>query len=204
MATYDLRKDTRDKCINSIIDQLDDLVIINNSEEERDRTDNAKFFLLDRIRQPVYFFTLDDDLIYPPDYVSKTIEAIEEFECIVTYHGRKLNGVGLNYYKGHQQFTCLGKVDKAVELDVCGTGVTAFRTDYFHPRGLANCPLHRMSDLIFSLEAARQKKTIGVIPHEAGWITHIPNKETIYENEVVTGTPIQNHLADQIFILRNK
>jgi len=145
-------------------------------------------------------FLLDDDLIYPPDYVETMIKAIKEFDCIITLHGRLLLGKGLNYYKAHKGFHCLGTVQESIVIDVAGTGVTAFDTRYFHPKGLASDSRLRMSDLLFSLEAAKQQKTIGVIQHKAGWIKHINNRETIFDTES-NDCRIQNEIADKIYKL---
>lgn len=200
MATYDKRANTRGKAIDSIKYQLDELIVVDNSAHEVDRADNAKFKALDWFDEPCFMFLLDDDLIYPPDYVQKSIEAIEQFGCIITYHGRQLLGTGLNYYKAHKGFHCLGKVAENEVIDVAGTGVTAFSTEYFHPKGLANSPDLKMSDLVFSLAAARQGKQIGVIKHESGWIKHINNRETIFDTES-KDCRIQNEIADKIYKL---
>lgn len=165
--------------------------------------DNGKFFPLDFIIEDEIYFTLDDDLIYPPDYVKKTVEAIEKYNCIVTYHGRALSGTQLPYYKGHKAYRCLDKVDSDFVIDVAGTGVTAFDTRYFHPKGLAVSKDVRMSDLIFSLEAAKQDKIIGMLSHEAGWIKHIHNDETICQTEKKIGATRQQQIADEIYKLRN-
>ena len=62
----------------------------------------------------------------------------------------------------------------------------------------------KMSDLLVSLEAAKQEKTIGLMTHPRGWFKLIENKETIYDTEVKTGTPIQNQIANEIFELRHE
>ena len=206
MATYEARAKTRKRAIDSIEPQLDELHVIDNSWKgtKVDRADNAKFLALEGIKEPCFMFTLDDDLIYPPDYVAKTIAAIKEFGCIITHHGRQLLGEGLHYYKGHRAFKCLEHVQNNEIVDVPGTGVTAFDTRYFHPKGLADSPDLRMSDLVFGLEAAKQKKQIGIISHELGWIRHINNRETIYETESRNGIRRQNEIADEIYRLNNK
>lgn len=170
----------------------------------RNLTDNGKFHALDTLTEPEYYFTCDDDLVYPPDYVSKTIEAIQKFGCIVTYHGRILEYVGVNYYEHHQCFHCMNTVPQNIIVDVAGTGVTAFDTRYFHPKGLSIDDRQRMSDLIFSLEVAKQNKRIGIISHHAGWLKHTKNKETIHQTESMKGTPIQNSIADEIFKIKYK
>jgi hypothetical protein len=60
--------------------------------------------------------------------------------------------------------------DKEQVIDVAGTGVTAFRTDYFNPVDLWKSKDKRMSDLIFSLEAARSQKEITILQHKRGWL----------------------------------
>lgn len=175
-------------------------------------TDNGKFWELDQLKfkakvtdskhadEHEYYFTMDDDLIYPHDYVEKTIEAIKTYGTIITYHGRILLGTKRDYYRGHKSFHCLGDQRGNHKIDVCGTGVTAFDTRYFHPKGLANHEHQKMSDIIFSLEAAKQEKSIGCIAHKQGWIKDMKHEETIHMTES-RNCGIQNILADEIYTL---
>jgi len=202
IATYKPRVESLKRMLESIENQFDVINVYDN-EVMPNLTDNGKFIRLETITEPEYYFTLDDDLIYPPDYVSKTIEAIEKYGCIITHHGRQLQGTFLDYYTMHKTFRCLNDVHSAEIVDVCGTGVTAFRTDYFHPKGLAFDKRLRMSDLIFSLEASKQKKTIGVVPHECGWIKPIMNKESIFDTESLKGNAVQNGIANEIYLLNH-
>ncbi len=167
-----------------------------------DLTDNGKFYSLENITEPEIYLTCDDDLIYPPDYVKRVVEAIERYKCIVSFHGRQLLGTGMNYYTDHRAFLALLGVISDVKGDVVGTGVCGFDTRYFHPKGLAFSPDQKMSDLIFSLEAAKQGKQLGIISHAPNWIKHIDNKETIHSTESIKGTPRQNQIANEIFELR--
>lgn len=166
-------------------------------------TDNGKFLRLDDLMGSEYYFTMDDDLIYPPDYVQKTIDAIKKYGMIITYHGRTLTGIGKKYYYDHVMYRCLGNVNRDKKIDVCGTGVTAFDTRYFHPKGLADHKLKRMSDLTFSLEAAKQDKEIAVISHDTGWIRSIKHDDCIFNTESKKDTSDQNKLADEIYRLKH-
>lgn len=224
IATYPPRKESLKKMLKSIEGQFDFIRICANgytSEEaaelsqslgargtvfvpETDRTDNGKFVYLDVIEDDEYYFTLDDDLEYPSDYVEKTKSFIDEFGCIVTYHGRALIGKGLSYYKGHYQYHCLNEQSESLQIDVMGSGVSAFSTKYFKPLDIAHDQRMKMSDLLVSLEAAKQKKTIGLMPHSKGWLKLIENNETIYETETKKGTPIQNEIANEIYSLRHE
>lgn len=217
LATYPPRLDSLRRVISSIYDQFDEIRIYFNEYEKfpiiddaddkiincrgKNLTDNGKFFALDFIKDNEFYFTIDDDLIYPPDYVTTTIENIRRFGGIISYHGRKLLKKDVSYYKGHKGYHCLNAVKGNVKVDVCGTGVTAFDTRYFHPDLLAIHPKQLMSDLIFSLEAAKQGKRIGVMKHDAGWIKCISHKETIFNTESVKDQADQIEIANQIFDL---
>jgi hypothetical protein len=166
-------------------------------------TDNGKFYSLDKIKANEYYFTLDDDIIYPSDYVDKTIDFINQFGCIVSYHGRILKGLDLNYYRGHHFFHCNAEKKQSYKLDVCGTGVTAFRTDYFKPTNILNSEYKRMSDIVFSLEAAKQNKTIGLMTSSKDWIKPQMVIESIYRSEVNGSQTNQIKLANEIYRIKN-
>lgn len=205
MATFKGREPFRKKAIESLQNQTVqpyDIVVYDNEVEASDLTDNGKFFPLIMHSEPIYFFSVDDDLIYPKDYIHRTIEGIEKYNCIVTYHGRILKGQGLHYYRGHRGFRCLGTERHDIQLDVAGTGVTAFRTDYFNPRGIHRAKDLKMSDLVFSLEAAKQKKKIMHLAHRANWIKYqeVPHLQTIH-GQLANKCERQGQIADEIFRL---
>ncbi len=219
MATYPPRLESLKLTIASLYNQVDVIRIYFNEYDSfpalkdpdckiirmrgTNLTDNGKFAGLDLVKEPEYYFTCDDDLIYPRDYVSRTVEAIELYGCIVTYHGRGLTGKDLNYYQGgHDCYRCMYSVKGNFPIDVAGTGCTAFDTRYFLPRKLQYHALKRMSDLIFSLEVAECRKTIGVIGHEVGWIKHIEHEETIYATEVNKDQVFQIELANKIYDIK--
>jgi hypothetical protein len=223
IATYQPRMHSLKQMVASIYDQVDVINICFNEMEwdeiptffhhlydtgkvdifipDSNLTDNGKFLLLDeQSEEHQYYFSMDDDLVYPHDYVENTIEAIKTFGTIITYHGRILLGTQRDYYQGHKSFHCLGDQKGNHRIDVCGTGVTAFDTRYFHPKQLANHKHQKMSDIIFSLEAAKQNKSIGCIEHKQGWIKDIKHEETIHQTES-RNCHQQNQLADQIYKL---
>ena len=219
-ATYPPREKALIKAVESIIDQVDEVRIHFNEYTLQqiplhflnmekvfccvgdNLTDNGKFAPLSNFEfdtSKEYYFSCDDDIIYPSDYVEKTVANIKRYGIIVTYHGRKLQGLDRNYYRGHKAFRCLGEVTEDVVIDVAGTGVTAFDTRYFHPEGIAQDKRQRMSDLLFSLEASKQKKVIGCCSHEAGWINTIIHDENIYDTESRSQSGIQEQIANEIF-----
>lgn len=185
IATMSGREKNLQVTMESLSGQCDELHIYDNALESIDLADNGKFRFLDQYNEPIYYFSCDDDLIYPPDYVKKSISAVEKYGCIITYHGRYLLGSNRNYYTGHKVYRCLGHVENDHEIDVAGTGVTAFRTDYFNPTQLYQSEHKKMSDVIFSLEAAKQMKKIMLIGHDADWIV---DQKNIHPSKTIHGT----------------
>jgi hypothetical protein len=203
----------------SIIDQVDEVRICLNEFDavpdwligmdkvmagmpDRNLTDNGKFLALQQLVEPEYFFTMDDDLVYPPDYVDKTVERIERYGCIITYHGRLLLGKDIQYYSGHHFHHCLKAQEGDHYIDVCGTGVTAFRTDYFCPSDIAYHENQRMTDLVFSLEAAQQKKLIGICERPNLWLKPLEVKDSIFHHFQRNPKETQKKIANEIFEIK--
>jgi hypothetical protein len=197
IATMKGREESLKRTLESLRGQADQIRIYDNAKRDVDLTDNGKFYFLQEYKEPVYYFSCDDDLIYPPNYVKDMIEAIERTGTIVTHHGRILKGKGLKYYQGHRVFQCLRENTKEMLIHVAGTGVTAFRTDYFNPVDLYKSEDKRMSDCIFSLEAAKQGKRITVLQHSGNYFDHTDNKETIHSTESRNDWR-QSEIADEI------
>lgn len=164
-----------------------------------DLTDNGKFYGLDILTKPEYYFTLDDDIIYPPDYADVMVDNIGKYHAIVTIHGRILMGENLNYYKGHEFHHCTAENPDAFYLDVCGTGVTAFDTRYFKPEHLDQSEYKRMSDVVFSHAAAMQGRHIVCIEKPANWVKPLPVNDSIYSSEKNTKQEFQIKLCNEIW-----
>ena len=197
------RENQLKRTIKSLKNQVNEIHVYDNSRKKIDKEDNGKFFQLSKIKEPVYFFSCDDDIIYPEDYVSSMIEAIEEYGCIVAHHGRILIGKDVEYFCGHINFTFSNLNNFEDFIDVAGTGVCAFRTDYFNPENLHNEKILRNSDLMFSIEAAKQGKRMVILSHPQNWL--IAQKTTgfkISKDERHTGD-LRMKLANQIIDLKN-
>ena len=204
MATYGERTESVKLAMDSLKDQVDEIRLYDNEKHKDNLTDNGKFRYLEDYKEPVYYLSCDDDIIYPKDYVETCIEAIEEHQCIISFHGRILRGAGLDYYTKHTALSCLQSFVQTKEIDVCGTGVTAFRTDMFNGKDLYKAKDKCMSDLVFSLEATKQDVKIMHIGHYHGWLQAItqPIGQSIYDRHKGNCTR-QNELADKIWLLKN-
>jgi hypothetical protein len=164
----------------------------------RDLTDNGKYLGLETLEAPEYYLTLDDDIVYPENYASKTVENIERFGCIVTYHGRLLRGFNLDYYQGHKFYHCTSEQKDNFEIDIVGTGVTGFDTDYFKPEGLAYDKRQRMTDVIFSESATMQNKILGICAKPYNWIKPL-DTVGIFNHFQVNKHETQKQICNEIY-----
>lgn len=182
IATYHARRNYIGKVVSILEKQADIVHVYDNSKQSVNLTDNGKFYFLQLYKEPIYYFSCDDDIIYPDTYIEDMVQAIEKHRTIVTHHGRILKGKNISYYHGHDGFHCKKENTKERFIDVAGTGVTGFKTDYFNPVDIWKSENKKMSDLVFSLEAARQGKKITLLSHESGYINafYIPPSGTIY------------------------
>lgn len=158
------------------------------SVKDNSKGDAGKFFLYCQAPQAfdVWFFC-DDDLIYPADYVEKSLKRLKQFpKDVLSYHGRRLKPRPIgSYYNRHRVsgYRCLADVPN----DVCfghdgtlGTGVMFFNSGtldidwnwFEHPN---------MADIWLAKFAIEQKKRMIVLKHEEGWIRPQPVRSGIWE-----------------------
>ena len=210
LATIKSRSKTLQKVVDTIKDQVTTVrVYANDYTPEvqgdnvevytgKDYTDNSKFFWLPE-SEGVYL-SCDDDLLYPADYVEKIIEGLKKYPgCWLTFHGRKMLGLGLDYYRGHTVYRCLGDVDGDYEIDIPGTGVSAFHTRDFR-FDMKEWEYFRMSDIMAGQEIAKTGKKVICLSHRAGWIGHIDNPDAIYYSEL--GKQNQNTQSELVYRMR--
>ena len=207
-ATHEARKDSIDEAVASIIDQVHKVRVYYNDYIPEDRpwaqvvgpdyTDRSKFYFL---QENEIYFSCDDDICYPPNYVEMTLEKLEQHGGVITHHGRKLTGTGRHYYNGHETFHFKLPVYREGEIDVAGTGVSAFFTNEFMP-DIFQYDQDKMVDLLFSLEAAKKGVPITVVPHYKDWLEMIPTKSSIYSEEK-SDCREQSRLADEIYRLNH-
>lgn len=158
-------------------------------------TDNGKFAF---VRPNEYYFTADDDILYPSDYIEHTLERLTAYpECILTYHGRRLSGKGVRYYAGHTAYACLGDLMQDELIDVPGSGVMCFNTNVFSPEVL-RYGQNRMADILTGLEAVRQKVQIVCLAHGMGWLRDISPDGGIY-TDARQNDRIQSSLCDKLY-----
>lgn len=199
MATIPDRIDTLEMVLDSIVPQLDLLELALNGFRSvpyfigkysnvvttlttNDKGDANKFLRIDDYRNH-YYFSLDDDLIYPTNYISTYIEKIDKHRCLITSHGSDVTPNMSSYYRGKiGRSHCLHEAKEDFSVDVAGSGVTGFHTSYLKLK-YDNFAEPNMADIWMSMQAHQQGVERIAISHRKGWITTClsSKKETIYD-----------------------
>jgi hypothetical protein len=216
LATISGREEALKDAVLSIIGQVDKLIIYQNGYKEIfDFLDNEKIEVYSSIDTGIdmgdagkfyklsdypdnYYLSIDDDLVYPIDYVSNIIGNLKNYNnsVIITHHGRILNVGALSYYKDSKvRLRCLDNVDNYQAIHFPGTGVMGFHTsevkitfDYFK--------IPNMGDIWVGLYARENNIPIIVAPHKTGWIkqSYKFNLNNSIYNTSINNDSIQNKL----------
>lgn len=205
------------RSLQSVINQCDEINVTLNDHYDEDIpefllhpkinlffSDNSlgdAFKFLNLKNSDGYFFTIDDDLVYPPTYVSDTIKRCKEFENkkVVTYHGRNFSSFPIySYYRSAtERYACLNKVKNDVKVQFGGTGVMCFHTSLFKlPIDYFKLP--NMADVWIGKYCLENNIEIICLKHEEGYIKYIPQKTTIYDTESKSDK-LQTDTVNEIF-----
>lgn len=208
IATVLERKEALRDTVISILPQVHKLIVYQNGYKEKfgflnndkievissldtgiNMGDAGKFYKINNFPN-CYYISIDDDLIYPKNFVSNIIRALKKYDnkIIVTHHGRILKKNPkldhLDYYFDRLSvYRCLGEVPSENFVHFGGTGVMGFHTNivkinfnYFQKPNMA--------DIWMGLYARENNIPILVLPHKAGWIQYNDRKldanKTIY------------------------
>ena len=143
---------------------------------QNDLTDAGKFAFWDRVRWEFYL-SLDDDLLYPPEYVSKIVEACNHYDCPVSYHGYNLKEGERWLNARANKVHCLHDYPDDVKREVIGTGVACFPNGCFTDKDGDNQLAYmnfepKMADLNVWKLAKRMDVPLMCLKHAKGWIKH--------------------------------
>jgi glycosyltransferase involved in cell wall biosynthesis len=198
VATIQSRKNGLKECVNSIINQVDKLIVYQNGYHEIfdflknpkievisslttgiDMGDAGKFYKVGEYKN-CYYFSMDDDLVYPSNYITNTLSNLNKNgkQFIVTYHGRILKPTALSYYNDSLKLNhCLKDQENDEFIQFGGTGVMAFHTDIVNI-DFKYFKKPNMADVWVGKYAQDNNIPILSLKHNKGWI-----KETTYKDE---------------------
>lgn len=206
MATIPQRIKTAKTVIESIYDQVDLVRLYLNNFEEipqefmddkikidsgDDLCSSGKVYWAKIPNQ--YYFCIDDDILYPSNYVSHTLERLKYYneDVIVSYHGRSFprDKKIENYFKDHIEHVHF-KDDSPydVEVDVMGNGVSCWNTNNIKI-DINKFTYLYMDDILVSKQAHEQNKKRITLAHKVGFL----KKLEIYYDTALSAKYINNN-----------
>lgn len=204
MASFPPRLESLDASMASILPQLDELILYLNEYEDipafarhpkvrvirsqdaaGDLRDNGKFYDLPTT-DDAYVFTLDDDLIYPPDYVARMIHQIEMLDrsSVVGLHGVIFPPGEFSQLSERTVFH-FGRKTPGHFVDLLGTGTTAWHSSTFKPT-LEQFASKGVCDLWFASAAAAQAVPLYAVPRTDNWVREHSKFDQSLWREAVT------------------
>ncbi len=186
MATIPSRAESVQAAVESLINQVDELIVYLNNWRDvpdflthkkirilngDDLGDTGKFYGLQLVEG--FIFTVDDDLVYPKNYVEKMIEKINQYnrQAFICVHGNLVpKEIIKSYYRDKKgvHFSCELKVD--IRVDVPGTGTLAWHSSLYRS-DMKDYERKNMTDIWVYKMANRQNIPIICIARPHKWIT---------------------------------
>lgn len=156
-----------------------------SSDFHKDIGDAGKFYWVDDFEG--YYFTCDDDLVYPPNYVERILSAIENYKepVVVGWHGSVILTPFTNYYDSNSRrvFSFGAPRSNDTPVHVLGTGCLGFNTRHIKVK-FNDFKTPNMADVYFALLGQDQNVPFIVIKHDKGEIYEIEESQdfSIYQH----------------------
>lgn len=189
IATLPNREKLLKRTVKSLYDQVDKINIWLNDYNKvpgwcidaKIRTrrtanvgDQGKLLFLER----GYYFSCDDDLIYPPDYVEHLKSKINN--NIITVHGKNFAPPAKSYYHGAlNKIRCDELLTHDTKVQIPGTGVMAFHTDTIQFTA-EDFKCKNMADIWVGIKANNLNIPVICIAHKANWLILQPTPNSIW------------------------
>lgn len=216
MATMHCREQIARQAVASILPQIDRIYIVFNDYPDYPAWavespkicpvlghntfgSNGKF-MFSHLYDHAYYLGIDDDLLYPPDYVDYMIAGQRRHRAIVTLHGKRFDNKPIKSYRRDYTVNvrCLGTQKKDIRVHVGGTGVMCFDTSMFNIT-LEDFAHINMDDVIVSAHAAQLKIPIMALAHDRNYLGYLfPPGNTIWHTSKDDTIPTQivNNMFD--------
>ncbi len=193
LVTIPSRKRSCEQTIDSLINQVDKLFLCFNGYKEIpsfiNKYDHRKIeYMLDSTgyyaaaaklywsaQVKGYYFTCDDDIIYPKDYIKKSVNKLKHYnnKAVISYHGNNYKWFSTDIRTDRKEFYKFPQeqiIDKKVH--VIGTGVCAFHSSLIDGySAFSQCLRYpRSIDLAFSIFLRKNKIKKIVLQREHEWL----------------------------------
>ena len=148
-----------------------DRITVRRAEDVGDLHVSSRFLCLQELTAPTVVVIVDDDIIYPPDYVDRLVFVLQQLKgkAIVGVHGRVFVPPHQSYTRGANCVAFWGRLDQPRHMHELGVGTCAFISSNFDvdPR---KWDRHDMNDITVAIEAQRRGLPRVAVARVAGWL----------------------------------
>lgn len=175
-------------------------ITVYRSQDFGDYRDNSKFFGLYQLTEPVYFFSVDDDIEYPEDYVARLVSRIERYgrHAAVGVHG-SIYGASSIAFRDRAVVHFQQAMEFDLPVPVLGTGTFAFHSDTIRPESLKFAHVG-MADLIVA-NLLREKGVPALsVERQENWLRPFDEPAggtgtNLFSESIVINSPQDKYIA---------
>ncbi len=176
--------------------EADERIDIARSQDHGDRGDAGKFHWAGA--QAGYHLVCDDDLHYPPDYVTRLIDGIERHgrRAVVGFHGHVMHDNLTDYHRSRRLLHFSRALRADTPVHILGTGACGY-----HAAALKIAPSDfaepNMADVWLGLLGQRQGVPFVCLAHEDDWLYELPGygHDSLYSKAAGAKAPSRETLA---------
>jgi glycosyltransferase involved in cell wall biosynthesis len=182
-------------------DSIPDFLITNykiiyykSQEEAGNMGDVGKFYGLQN--ETGYLFSIDDDLIYPINYVSEAIKGLLKYNYPISFHGKIFDTPPIKSYHKEgiiENFRCQNIVTEDRIVHIAGTGCFAYHTDMIR-FDIKDFQYINMSDILVSILTHKKGLKLIVLAHREGFIQE--SQKVDYEKSIY----YKNYLHESVHV----
>ncbi len=187
IATIPSRINTLEQVLDSLHDQVDIIELALNDFLEipsfigqfprvrpilstNEKGDANKYLQVGNYQND-YYFSCDDDILYPKNYIETFAEAIDTHNALITIHGSSIPSKKIeSYYKQRIRNSYYWKDCKEVEVHIPGTGVSGFHTSFLKLHYENSFPVKNMADVFVGIQCLDQGIKCISLEHSKDWI----------------------------------
>lgn len=132
-----------------------------------------RFYNYNDIQDDTYYFTIDDDILYPKDYVSIMIKNMQKYDnkSVCCVHGSNIDlKMKSGFYKKNRVlYHFKNRLDKNIDVMIPGVGTSCFYKKYVKIN-LSDFKVKNMSDPYIGCFLAKQKISKFSIKRNKNWL----------------------------------
>jgi glycosyltransferase involved in cell wall biosynthesis len=215
IASIPEREQTLNTVIGNLIEQADEIIVyLNNyakppkfldhpkisvfrSQDHGDLGASGKFFAIEKITNG-YYFSVDDDFIYPDNYVQHMVETLQKYnnQCMATVHG-SIFGSPLDwYFERTSVFPSMSALNTERFVTLLGSSATAFYRPIINLRFSDFFP-KIMCDLTLSLKARDHGLPLISVSRPKNWILPLEANGPDYFSSMIKDDKGRTEAAQQ-------